>query len=155
MLTFLGTALIICLIGIMLGLWWIARYLLIIQPQQEKDSLELFSVFAVSDTLLRHPYLNELEQRQKAEEKLQELFDERGMILTGGITISAAIGWAMHKKQQEEVRIDLEKLRAEIERADIVKKTTSIRLPIVKTKKIKALKAPYTPRLHPSGEITL
>lgn len=155
MITILGTALIICLVGIMLWLWWLAHYLLIIHPQQEKDCIELFSVIAVSDVLARYPYLNEMEQRQKADERLREIFNEKGLTLTGDTVISASIGWAMYKKAQEEQKLDIEKLKAELARADIGRQTTSIRLAAIKPRKAKPLAAPYTPKLLPSGDFVL
>lgn len=153
MLTILGIALIVCLAGILFWLWWLVRYLLVIHPQQERDCIELFSIIAISDTLARYPYLNELEQRQKAEERLRELFDERGLTLTGDTLICASIGWAIHKKLQEEQKLDIEKLKAEISKAGIDKKTTNLRLPAIRSRKV--LAAPYTPKLLPSGDFIL
>ncbi len=157
MFLFLAIMLAFTISTLIIGTAWLIRFMLIVHPRQERESLELFSVIAISDILSRYPYISEEQQRLKAEQRLRDIFTEKGLTLTGDTTISAAIGWAIHKKQQEEHKLDFEKLKEEISKnhARMDRKTTSIRLAALKTKKTIGLSAPSTPKLLPSGEFIL
>lgn len=157
MLTILGTALIVCIIGIIFWSWWIVRYLLIIHPQKEIDSLRFYAAIAVNDTFLRHPHISLEQQRLQAEEKLRDILSEKGLTCTGYNTISAAIGSALYKKQQEEHHFDFERLKDELNKQQMrtERQTTSINLVAIKPKKTKAILALPTPKIQSSGEIAL
>lgn len=151
----LASTLVFTLFALIGGAAWLMYYILIIHPQQENNCLALFSVFAVSDVISRYPRLNDEQRRGRAEQRLRDILNEKGLTLVGDAAISTAIGWAMEKKHQEEVKLDLEKLKAEIKHTGIDKMITSVKLPIVKHRKQKPLAAPSTPKLLPSGEFIL
>jgi hypothetical protein len=157
MFLFLAIMLALTMFALIGGTAWLIRFMLIVHPKQEQESLELYSVIALSDIISRYPHISEEQQRLKAEQRLRDIFTEKGLTLTGDTTISAAIGWATYKKQQEEHDLDFERLKTEIKQkhARIDRKTTSISLVALKTKKTIGISAPSTPKLLPSGEIIL
>jgi hypothetical protein len=138
MVELLGTMLFVTILAMSVGVGWIIRYILIIHPIQEKDSLEMFSMMAVNEAALKYHTLGTDYQAQKAEQKLRDILTEKGMTLVGDMTISAAVGSAMYKRKQEELRVDIDHI-------GIDKMKTSLKLPAIRTK---ALPAPRTPKIN-------
>ncbi|OLD63408.1 MAG: hypothetical protein AUF65_02415 [Chloroflexi bacterium 13_1_20CM_50_12] len=138
MVELLGTMLFVVILAMIVGVGWIIRYILVIHPIQEKDSIEMFSMMAVNEAALRYPGLGINYQAQKAEQKLRDILTEKGMMLVGDMTISVAVGSAMYKRKQEESKVGIEYI-------GIDKMETSVKLPAIRRK---PKTAPRTPKIN-------
>jgi hypothetical protein len=139
----LGTMLFVTILAMIVGVGWIIRYILVIHPIQEKDSIEMYSRMAVNEAALRYSKLGIDYQAQKAEQKLRDILTEKGMTLVGDMAISTAIGSAMYKRKQEETKVGIEYI-------GIDKMETSVKLPAIRTK---VKRAPRTPIIDLEGII--
>jgi hypothetical protein len=138
MVELLGTMLFVTILAMIIGVGWIIRYILVIHPIQEKDSLEMFSMMAVNEAALKYHALGTDYQAQKAEQKLRDILTEKGLTLVGDMTISAAIGSAMYRRNQEEKKVGIEYI-------GIDKMETSVKLPAIRRK---PKPAPRTPKIN-------
>lgn len=138
MVELLGTMLFVVILAMIVGVGWIIRYILVVHPIQEKYSIEMYSMMAANEAALKYPALGIDYQAQKAEQKLRDILTEKGMTLVGDMAISAAIGSAMYKRQQEETKVGIEYI-------GIDKMETSVKLPAIRRK---PKPAPRTPKIN-------
>jgi hypothetical protein len=89
---------------------WIIRYVLVKLPEQQNDILGRFGLYIVNQVALQYSSLNETQQKQKAEEKMRDLFEDFGIAMPGSTAIEATIASAIYYRKREEYNIRFDKL---------------------------------------------
>ncbi|SRR6266852_1876886 len=113
MLSFLEATLFIIVLAIIAIAAWIIHYILIELPRKQKDILDRFSPRIVNQVSLEYATLPQLQQKQIAIEKMNNVFIEFGTTLPGDTIIETTISDALYRRKIQEADDWIGELKAD------------------------------------------